>query len=510
MSKQHHIAALSALLAVALLSGCGSSKKEGGILPVSGTDKLAESQNCISCHSGNKFDPKTGVSITAEWLKSAHNLKNGASCPDCHTNTGHPAGGTIVKSVLDTQCATCHTTTLLNVPHFAAYTTSLAAQYVSQNVAAGGQCRTCHNPHDTTTLMQYNKDWADSGHGSTKYVPGNASASSVNSHYAWTTASRDACAKCHTTSGYLRVTNGVVGVLTAPGATSPTITGGPVLSTNTKNETIMCTACHNDYGWTRRAIGAQTLEYQYNAALITLPDAGDSNLCITCHAGRGNTQSARPTRNGSTYHHFVAAGTLYAAQTHTGYEFAGQDYTKDVLQHDTIGGSGSGPCVSCHMKNTSSHKYEVVSKNAAGKITALNSSATCADCHTGGSPMTVARLNAASDGYQEAGQLLSMLLTGNGIVIPASGTTAYIAGLSANNYGAWQNSFLPSDEPGGYAHNSRYVKRLLFDSIDVQQHGAFTGSISFGTYFSTNLYTTYPKAAEWFNVNPITKLASRP
>ncbi|MSN26163.1 MAG: cytochrome C [Geobacter sp.] len=510
--KSKLLLSLSALSLLAL-AGCGSSSKEGS----SQTETFKASAACIECHAVSKISPVTGVAIVSEWQKSAHNLRNGAACPSCHTNSGHPAGGSIVKAVQDTQCATCHTTVKLGALHFATYTTSLASQYISQTDAAGVQCRQCHNPHDTTSLIQYNRDWADSGHGNTKYVPGDANASSVNSHYPWTTTSRDACSKCHTTTGYKKFTNGL---------------GTPYMSNNKKNETIMCSACHNDYSWTRRAVGAQTLEYSYDPDLVPgggsdafagaapatvngaspavpvlLPNIGDSNLCVVCHGGRGNFQSARSTRFEG--HHAPTGADLFAANTHVGFEFAGRSYTKPVFfAHDTIGVSGGeGPCVSCHMKSAKSHTYEVVTKNAGGVITAINSQSVCNTCHSGGFAMDAAKLEEESLGYQQAGQLLLDYL--NNVVPNYTGaaivraTTANVNALHVNTYGAYQNSFYPTEDPGGYAHNRFYVKRLIFDSIDWLDNHVFDGTITINA-------VTYPKAAAWFGADAITGVATRP
>ncbi len=495
--------------AMLAMYGCGSDNRESNLDQQSAT--FQASAACISCHATRMNTiVNTGTPIVEEWKKSAHNLRSGASCVDCHTNSGHPNGGSIVKLVQDTQCATCHTTTSLGYPHFANYTTSLAAQYVSQTDAAGVQCRQCHNPHDTTSLIQYNKDWAESGHGNVGYVPGNASASSVNSHYPWTTASRDACSKCHTTSGYKN--------FLATGT-------APFLSNNKKNEAIMCSACHTDYSWARRAAGVQTLEYTYNAAAITLPDAGDSNLCMVCHSGRGNGQSARSTRFAG--HHAPTGADLFAEYTHLGYEFAGLDYTKkSYFKHDTIGiADGSGPCVSCHMKATNSHTFEVVTKDANGVITAIKSQAVCDTCHTS-TPMTAAVLEEESAGYQEAGTLLKAYLRNtitnyhNYAIInssnapidstgkkyaaaPVPAGSVDIALMPDVDYGAFQNWNLPTEDPGGYAHNRIYVKRLLFDSIDALDNGVLDGSITINA-------TLYPKAAAWFRANATTGVATRP
>jgi len=492
--------------AMVTMYGCGSDNRESNIDQQSAT--FQASAACISCHATNKTSPVTGALIVEEWKKSVHNTKAGAACTDCHTNSGHPNGGSIVAAVQDTQCATCHTTATLGYPHFANYTTSLAAQYVSQTDAAGVQCRQCHNPHDTTSLIQYNKDWAESGHGNVGYVPGNANASSVNSHYPWTTAGRDSCSKCHTTSGYKN--------FLAPGT-------APFLSNNKKNEAVMCSACHTDYSWARRAPGAQTLEYTYNAAAITLPDAGDSNLCLVCHSGRGNGQSARSTRFAG--HHAPTGADLFAEYTHLGYEFAGLDYTKkSYFKHDIIGMTdGSGPCVSCHMKATNSHTFEAVTKDANGVITAIKSQAVCDTCH---SSMTAATLEEESAGYQNAGLLLKAyllntianyhakpIINSSGAPIdlagnkyaapPLTGTNVDIAGMPAIDYGAFQNWLLPTEDPGGYAHNRIYVKRLLFDSIDALDNGVFDGTITINA-------ATYPQAAAWFRADAVTGVATRP
>ncbi|GLI37130.1 cytochrome C [Geobacter hydrogenophilus] len=484
MKLSNSLTLLLGTAAMLAMYGCGSDNREGNLDQQSAT--FQASAACISCHATNKISPVTGALIVEEWKKSAHNTKSGAACTDCHTNSGHPNGGSIVAAVQDTQCATCHTTTRLGSPHFANYTTSLAAQFVSQSDAAGVQCRQCHNPHDTTSLIQYNRDWAESGHGNVTYVPGNASASSVNSHYPWTTSSRDACSKCHTTTGYKKFTNGGVtvlnGVVTA---------GGPIMSNDKKNETIMCSACHTNYSWTRRAIGAQTLEYTYNAVVITLPDAKDSNLCLVCHSGRGNGQSARSSRFAG--HHAPTGADLFAEFTHLGYEFAGLSYAKPVFfKHDTIGlTDGSGPCVSCHMKATNSHTFEAVTKDATGVITAIKSQAVCNTCH--GTSMTAATLVEESAGYQQAGTILKAYLA-NTITNYKNAAITYSAGMPNNEYGAFQNSQLPTEDPGGYVHNRFYVKRLLFDSIDALDNNTLDGTITINA-------TTYPKAAVWFGAS---------
>lgn len=470
--------------------GCGSDNRESNIDQQSASYQA--SADCISCHATNKTSPVTGALIVEEWKKSAHNLEGGAACTDCHTNSGHPNGGAIVAAVQDTQCGTCHTAASLGAEHFSPFANLTSAQYVSQVDAAGVQCRQCHNPHDTTSLIQYNKDWAESGHGDIAFSnDGDSNNNSVNSHYAWLV--RNSCAKCHSTSGYKTV-----------------LAGGTPAVTYKKNEAIMCSACHSDYSWKRRDPGAQTLEYTYNSAAITLPDVGDSNLCIVCHGGRGNVQSARSSRFAG--HHAPTGADLYAEYTHLGYEFSGLSYAKkSYFAHDTIGvADGSGPCVSCHMKAANSHTFEVATKNSSGVITAIKTKAVCDACHTPGTQyeMTAAKLEEESAGYQEAGTLLKAYLA-NTVVNYKNAAITYNSSAEVmpdNEYGAYQNSLLPSEDPGGYAHNRYYVKRLLFDSIDFLDNGAFDGTIT----FNAALKTAYPEAAAWFGANATTGVATRP
>lgn len=526
MKKTLGMYSLLSLLLVAMIAGCGSDRREGS----SQSATFRASEACIECHAVSKISPVTGTAIVGEWQRSAHNTHNGASCEACHINNGHPQGGSILREVADTQCLGCHTVARLGAPHFANFTTSLAAQYVSEVDVPQFQCRQCHNPHDTTTLLAYNRDWAESGHGQTRYIPGDANASAVNSHYPWTTASRDACSKCHSTSGYENYTDGGITVLNG------VVTGGPILTSNTQNETIMCSACHTNYSFTRRAIGPQAMEYSFDpdlvpgggsdtvagaapatvngptaATQVVLPDIGESNLCVVCHGGRGNFQSNRSTRFEG--HHAPTGADLYAHLTHIGFEFAGRDYSRPAFfAHDTIGvttsigpaSAGDGPCVGCHMKTTASHTFDVVTKNESGVITAINSQTLCNACH---SDMTPAKLEEEATGYREAGKLLRDYLantvpnyTGAPIL---SATSAQVNALHINTYGAVQNSLYPTEDPGGYTHNRFYLKRLFFDSIDWLDNHVFDGTITINA-------TSYPRAAAWFNAAAGTGIATRP
>jgi hypothetical protein len=65
-----------------------------------------------------------------------------------------------------------------------------------------------------------------------------------------------------------------------------------------------------------------------------------------------------------------------------------------------------------------------------------------------------------------------------------------------NNMGAAFNFHLLYKEPGAYAHNRVYTKRLIFDAIDWLQNGAMTGTVNISgitnyTGFDATAATSY-------------------
>ena len=60
-------------------------------------------------------------------------------------------------------------------------------------------------------------------------------------------------------------------------------------------------------------------------------------------------------------------------------------------------------------------------------------------------------------------------------------------GTGKQNMGAAFNFSLLKHEPGAFAHNRVYAKRLIFDSVDYLQHGAVTGIINFTSFSSATV-----------------------
>ena len=535
MKIRHYAAGPLLVILLMIVTGCGSGSGTGG-----SASSLAASQQCINCHAGNSMSisPVTGGLIVDEWKRSIHSIANAAACVDCHgpahnhpnnassCSTCHGGSNTVEARFLDPdgtlQCDRCHASTStirpLTAPHFNNITSPANKEstglkrngYPASFVTSRGvgKCRNCHNPHDPTSNMPRNIEWAQSGHGDvngeawkhydfkTRGTTGAVPATSYASD----------CVRCHTTTGYINYVTSNFTDIHAWGD----------IADKTK-EVLQCNACHDkSYNFTRqRSLGAITSYYNYSTInkvrlLVshTFPDVGKSNICMACHTGResGLTLAALAalpssgpmfvnysTQSFINTHYLTAGATIFGI---SGYEFPTRNYDDpNFYAHKRIGVTlktpGLGPCVSCHMQRTgdsqlkSSHKFKPELTDGTG--------IDCVGCHTSpasfGIPTpipkvvsTEALLDAQKSGYQSALDVLASALRKRGFTFQSAspyfnnknwqtskngGTTGgYGPGIAgANTMGAAFNFNLLVHDPGGFAHNSTYAKRLLIDSI---------------------------------------------
>lgn len=246
--------------------------------------------------------------------------------------------------------------------------------------------------------------------------------------------------------------------------------------------------------------------------------------------------------------HYLAAGGILFAKS--GYEFGGNYASRWDFRHDLNAGNvplpasaaAKGPCVFCHMGSTSDHTWQVVEKNAGGEIVRVKSDV-CGVCHadTYSNP---ANLTLKKQGYDQALAMLKGLLDAEGLYFApespyfftAPYTEGYVesgactanlpiknwqkggssnfnwglatatatsnscvstvnvvgdSGTGRDRMGAAFNYNLLIHEPGAFAHNSLYAKRLVFDSIDYLDNGILDGLITIDT-------GTYLAAARWY------------
>jgi hypothetical protein len=406
-------------LFMASLYGCG----ERTVIGQQSGSKSEQSQACIDCHQ-SVVNQVTNKLIVEEWKLSHHNTSNGAGCADCHDpEPGHPTGcnlchgGTPAGTTMhvsrnpdeDKKCNKCHSAAIGLFPtgskraHYGntAYPvtfSSYTASYVSTNYV--GQCRKCHNPHDPTSNIAYNRAWAQSGHGEVNVGPRTsrdfklfgttqpANLAYMNSSPSNTTdpvaiaAGTPVCVRCHTTTGFVNFVSSNFSNVKPFGS-----------NTDKTKEVTGCDACHSDYSFKLRPVPRVTIYYNFSGATqvsvgnpgghakiqnnsttnITFSDLGSSNVCVPCHSGRGIGQAIKlldsmgvdfSRLNSPSSHDFGGAALLTAK---IGYEFAGKEYVTGVgavTGHDTVGlNSGKGPCITCHMNKTTksdSHTFKPI------------------------------------------------------------------------------------------------------------------------------------------------------
>ncbi|ABQ27443.1 multiheme c-type cytochrome [Geotalea uraniireducens] len=512
-------------LLIAVMTGCGSDNS-GSQTALS---TFAASEACIRCHTTtNNISPVTGMNIVEEWKLSTHNTSNGASCIDCHgEGNGHPnscgvchGGSSPVSAGFHNPeqaglCNNCHgpnhpdDVMILNSPqHFGNMTASLPnikyrASFVSSQYVSN--CRKCHNPHNPSSAIEIARQWADSGHGNTLAGARTAYDFKTRGTYEPVNLSfQNNCVRCHTTTGFINfVASGYSDQRPFAGPQYPVVLY-PSVSTDKTKEVTGCNACHDDgkgnaYSYKLRALPQVRIYYNYSSANtsptvklnnmpVYFPDAGPSNICISCHAGRGIgrmiTVAAANFFNFSTStsisaHDFAGAGNLFQQ---SGYEYSGRSYTSSAFLHDEIGfnntnSTGSrGPCITCHMKSDESHSFlpvtfdnQQASDPSAVAIAGIISR-TCSKCHNGAiqPAWTAQTLQARRAGFQAALAIL------NGVLAQKRGSTktwekldgVIIKGTGPNTMGANFNYGLLKNDWGAYAHNDLYAKRLIYDSLD--------------------------------------------
>uniref|UniRef100_C6E1N9 Uncharacterized protein n=1 Tax=Geobacter sp. (strain M21) TaxID=443144 RepID=C6E1N9_GEOSM len=523
------------ILVPVLVAGCGGGSNQSG----TAISKLAASQGCVSqdCHA-TWTSPGSGAVIAEEWRASAHNLKNGAGCADCHEpHAGHPqscskchggGSGVAIRNPDGAgKCGKCHGLSypgdvmVAQAPqHFgnisaSELNTKYRASYVSsRNV---NNCRNCHNPHNPSGAITIARQWAQSAHGNTKAkayayydfkTMGSAQPSS--------TTFESNCVRCHTTTGYINFVNSGFVDIHAWGSGS-----------DKTKEVTACNACHDDgagrtYGYGLRNVAVVSIYYNYSSSKSSptvklnnnktlYPDAGASNLCMPCHTGRAVGQMIKDAAalglnfanvNMPNGHYRSAGATVFQLG---GYEFVGRSYSNASFLHSSIGlgnnrgTGGKGPCITCHMTNGTSHLFMPVTLDDVKAVTGVVS-ATCVKCHDSSfqTSHTAVSLQVRKAGYGAALAMLNIIKTGKST---STDWDTFDPGNGANTMGASFNYNLLSSEPGAYAHNPLYTKRLIYDSIDWISNAGMDDDVA-----AAISAATLPGSI----TNPITKIAYTP
>jgi hypothetical protein len=485
------------------------------------------------------YDDPTTQSIEG-WVMRTSGANAGNPCLDCHgheANAGTRYGRTTTPTIYTDWGQSGHAGKILKAKYAAADANPVTG-------TRGTAAYTASGTRQVDAVMRA---------GALANIPANAGREITpftvdGVHEYWSQDGEIDCQRCHTSTGLVNYLSDVAGYrgehltndyshLAGWQRTRPTTPPNSAM----QQEVLYCWGCHSNAGsGALRKPGKITPEplpdaaYTFNGRQVTFPDVAGSNICVACHSGYGNREriaglvrpdgsaNSRSTSTSPRFHYKNAAGSVFNEQAHIVYEFDlngngnfAEHYTNPTyFAHNKIGlpaspGTGSnGPCVACHMAG-SSHTFVNVTKNAAGVITAITNPV-CGSCHdsTHGL-MTAAKLEEEKGGFMQADTVLNAYVANTirnyhnkdltklvhysdaAKLLPTYDAAKDVDLLPENSYGTMHNRVYARYEKAAYTHNRIYAKRIIFDSIDWLDNGAFDGTITINA-------TTYPKAAAWF------------
>ncbi|MBD1401762.1 cytochrome c3 family protein [Pelovirga terrestris] len=326
------------------------------------------------------------------------------------------------------------------------------------------------------------------------------------------------------------------------------------ITSSGQNEMLYCWGCHTSATTGEmRDPGALDFTYTNNAT-VSYPDSAASNVCIACHTGREIGDSIKEdssqtgVRSFLNSHYLTAGGILFATggyEYNRDYTFAANDrhqnigYGSDVLTGDAnfdvaavSDNYTSGPCVTCHFG--SADGSHTISPFTTDPVEGEVLNAVCVTCHTArgvgdsanawyGKDFTEADFVAGVQGPHKARMLgaqlaLQEVLESKGIFTNfskypyfftdanyATGFTDWNSvaedlgvGLSTDTTGTgWKNVMgaafnlnLIAHDPGATAHNRRYARRLIYDSIDFMDDGEMNDSTNKTVADQNKAFTT--------------------
>ena len=298
-----------------------------------------------------------------------------------------------------------------------------------------------------------------------------------------------ACAKCHSTPGFMDfVASGVV--------SNPVPVG----------TTIECSACH-----TNQADGTlRDLPSVVFPSGATADGLGPMSLCAACHQGRASTDSvdaaiaaagvgddtptsALPFVNA---HYLAAAVTQFGTLARGGYQYAGKSYDGRFSHMD-----GANDCMDCHDSHSLAVDLNRCTTCHAGVVDPgdIRAYGSFAD-YDGDGDMTegiyydvqgtqaklysaiLAYANiviGAPIGYEEYTDPYFFTDTnGNGVIDPSEAVYANrYTSFTPRLLRAAYNYHFSRKDPGCFAHGGKYIIELLYDSLE-DLNSAMGGAVS--------------------------------
>ncbi len=292
-----------------------------------------------------------------------------------------------------------------------------------------------------------------------------------------------ACAKCHSTPGYLDF-------IGADGSEA-----GMVDAPAPLGSTVECAACHNEVTATMTSV-----TFPSGVEVMGL---GDESRCMTCHQGRHSTVSVNASIEEagltdedtvsedlgfSNIHYFAAAATQMGTVAMGGYEYEGKSYDS---RFDHV--EGYNTCVDCHDSHTLEIKFDDCTEchedlESADDLINIRMQGSLVD-YDGDGDMEEGvffEIEGLRDILYQAMQAYAAETIGTAVVYDSHSYPYFFidgngdgeAGEDEANYGnkynAWTarlakaayNYQTSLKDPGRFAHGGKYVIQLLYDSIE--------------------------------------------
>jgi len=288
------------------------------------------------------------------------------------------------------------------------------------------------------------------------------------------------CARCHSGTGF----QDFIG---ADGSAVGVVDVAPLVGS-----TVDCTACHNT-----ATISMHSVVFPSGAEVT---DLGSEARCMQCHQGRESTISVDQKITDANVpdddtvssllsfrniHYFAAGATQYGGLVLGGYQYVGKSYDIKFAHVE-----GLDTCNSCHDPHSLEIKTDI-----------------CAGCHVGVATKedlkNIRFVGSASDydGDKNVTEGIAAEIEGlktilySAIQAYASGTIGvpikYVPSThpywfkndGVTKYADWTarlvkatyNYQFSMKDPGGFAHNGKYVIQLLYDSIEDLNPARVTG-----------------------------------
>ena len=255
---------------------------------------------------------------------------------------------------------------------------------------------------------------------------------------------------------------------------------------------LQCETCHGGEEWPARfEVSSVTFP---SGAKVAVGEEDESGLCMSCHQGRSSTVDvdadlAEAAAEGEdlgfiNIHYFAAGASRFGTEVQGGYEFADKSYV-GYFKH----AEGFASCTDCH----DAHELEV-------------RTAVCFTCHAGADDVQDIRMSEVDydgDGDTEEGiageietlrealydaiQAYAANTVGTGVVYDSHAYPYFFTdsdgdgevgpgeAIYPNAYDSWTPTLVKSaynyqyaaKDPGGFAHNGKYIIQLLIDSIET-------------------------------------------